>query len=205
LRRVPFIGPAAAITNFSQRADASSTPPSELRPVEPAKEAHRVGQRAISRGGSTARTGFDRGTARRCNGRRALNEEILQIAFDRNVKTRCNTGLDEILGAGEPAIEIPLQAFATVAEILSYIYRLSTGCKTGSSRSSCRDHCRCSVTLQPDSFRPDRADAKRSRKGPFLIDHLGRLGTTIEVRVADIVGSLVHVGGQTNSSGKIAA
>ena len=56
-------------------------------------------------------------------GRGALAEQILQIAFDRGVKVRNDADLAEILAAIELDSEIPLETFAAVAEILSYVYR----------------------------------------------------------------------------------
>ena len=56
-------------------------------------------------------------------GRGAVAEQILQIAFDRGVKVRSDADLAEILGAVELDSEIPLEALAAVAEILSYVYR----------------------------------------------------------------------------------
>ena len=56
-------------------------------------------------------------------GRGAVADQILQIAFDRGVKVRSDADLAEILGAVELESEIPLEALAAVAEILSYVYR----------------------------------------------------------------------------------
>ena len=56
-------------------------------------------------------------------GRGAVAEQILQIAFDRGVKVRSDADLAEILSAVEVDTEIPLEALAAVAEILSYVYR----------------------------------------------------------------------------------
>lgn len=56
-------------------------------------------------------------------GRGSVAEQILQIAFDRGIKVRTDADLSEILAAVEVDSEIPLQALAAVAEILSYIYR----------------------------------------------------------------------------------
>lgn len=56
-------------------------------------------------------------------GRGALAEQILQIAFDRDIKVRSDADLAEILAAVDVDSEIPLEAFAAVAEILSYVYR----------------------------------------------------------------------------------
>ena len=57
-------------------------------------------------------------------GRGALAEQILQIAFDRGIRVRSDTDLAEILATMEIDSEIPLQALAAVAEILSYVYRV---------------------------------------------------------------------------------
>ncbi len=57
------------------------------------------------------------------SGRGALAEQILQIAFDRGVKVRNDADLAEILATIEVESEIPLEALAAVAEILSYVYR----------------------------------------------------------------------------------
>ena len=56
-------------------------------------------------------------------GRGALAEQILQIAFDRGVKVRSDADLAEILAAVELDCEVPLEALAAVAEILTYVYR----------------------------------------------------------------------------------
>ncbi len=57
------------------------------------------------------------------SGRGALAEQILQIAFDRGIKVRNDADLAEILATVEVESEIPLEALAAVAEILSYVYR----------------------------------------------------------------------------------
>ncbi len=57
-------------------------------------------------------------------GRGALAEQILQIAFDRGVRVRSDADLAEILATMEVDSEIPLEALAAVAEILSYVYRV---------------------------------------------------------------------------------
>ena len=50
-------------------------------------------------------------------------EKILEIAFAHGVKVREDADLVEVLSAVELDSDIPLEAFAAVAEILSYIYR----------------------------------------------------------------------------------
>jgi len=61
------------------------------------------------------------------SGRGVLAEQILQIAFDRGVKVRQDADLAEILATIEIESEIPLEALAAVAEILSYVYRAQSG------------------------------------------------------------------------------
>jgi flagellar biosynthesis protein len=56
-------------------------------------------------------------------GRGALAERILALAFAHGVKVREDGDLAEILAAVEIGQQIPLAAFAAVAEILFYIYR----------------------------------------------------------------------------------
>lgn len=60
-------------------------------------------------------------------GRGALAEQILEVAFDRGIKVRTDADLAEILSAVELESEIPLEALAAVAEILSYVYRAQAG------------------------------------------------------------------------------
>ena len=60
-------------------------------------------------------------------GHGAVAEQILQIAFERGVKVRTDADLAEILGAVELESEIPLEALAAVAEILTYVYRATQG------------------------------------------------------------------------------
>ena len=57
------------------------------------------------------------------SGRGALAEQILEIAFARGVKVREDAELAEILAAIEVDSEVPIEALAAVAEILSYVYR----------------------------------------------------------------------------------
>ena len=56
-------------------------------------------------------------------GRGRIAEQILEIAFANGVKVREDADLVEILSAIDIDSDIPLEAFAAVAEILSYIYR----------------------------------------------------------------------------------
>ncbi len=54
-------------------------------------------------------------------------EQILHIAFDRGIKVRSDADLAEILAAVDQDSEIPLEALATVSEILTYVYRCTGG------------------------------------------------------------------------------
>ena len=56
-------------------------------------------------------------------GRGKVAEQILQIAFDRGIKVREDADLAEMLSAIDIDSEIPIEAFAAVAEILTYVYQ----------------------------------------------------------------------------------
>ena len=56
-------------------------------------------------------------------GRGSIAEQILQIAFAQGVKVREDPDLAELLTAIDIDSEIPVEAFAAVAEILIYVYR----------------------------------------------------------------------------------
>lgn len=56
-------------------------------------------------------------------GRGALAEQILSIAFANGVKVRQDADLVQILAAIDVDSPIPTEAYAAVAEILSYVYR----------------------------------------------------------------------------------
>lgn len=57
------------------------------------------------------------------SGQGHLAEQILQIAFANGVKVREDADLVEILSVLEVDSVIPLEAYAAVGEILSYVYR----------------------------------------------------------------------------------
>ena len=58
-------------------------------------------------------------------GRGRIAEQILRIAFDHDIKVREDADLAEMLNAVDINSEIPLKAFAAVAEILTYIYQVN--------------------------------------------------------------------------------
>ncbi len=57
------------------------------------------------------------------SGRGVVARQILEIAIANGLKVREDADLAEILSAIDIDSDIPLEAFAAVAEILSYIYR----------------------------------------------------------------------------------
>ncbi len=58
-------------------------------------------------------------------GRGAVAEQILRLAFAAGVRVRSDADLAEMLSAIDIESEIPIEAFAAVAEILAYVYRLN--------------------------------------------------------------------------------
>ncbi len=58
-------------------------------------------------------------------GRGAVAEQILEIAFANGVKVREDADLAQLLATLGLDSPIPLAVFATVAEILTYVYRAS--------------------------------------------------------------------------------
>ena len=61
------------------------------------------------------------------SGRGAIAEQILQIAWANDIKVREDADLVEILSAIDVDSDIPIEAFAAVAEILTYVYRANAG------------------------------------------------------------------------------
>lgn len=61
------------------------------------------------------------------SGQGTLADQILQIAWANNVKVREDADLVEVLSAIDTDSEIPIEAFAAVAEILAYVYRVNSG------------------------------------------------------------------------------
>ena len=56
-------------------------------------------------------------------GRGAIAKQILEIAFASGVRVREDADLAELLTSIDIDSEIPVEAFAAVAEILTYVYR----------------------------------------------------------------------------------
>lgn len=55
-------------------------------------------------------------------GRGRVAEQILEVAFSQGIKVREDADLAQMLSVVDVDSEIPLEAFATVAEILTYVY-----------------------------------------------------------------------------------
>lgn len=58
-------------------------------------------------------------------GKGRIAEQILAIAFQHGIKVREDADLAELLGAVDIDSEIPVDAFAAVAEILTYVYQIN--------------------------------------------------------------------------------
>ena len=90
-----------------------------LKPPPPTSDAVAV---ALARGHPT-----DRAPRVVAGGRGQAAEQILQIAFQNGIKVREDADLAQLLTAVDIDTEIPLEAFATVAEILIYVYQANEG------------------------------------------------------------------------------
>jgi flagellar biosynthesis protein len=70
--------------------------------------------------------GADRAPMVVAQGYGAVADKILRLAFDHDVKVRRDPELAQVLMAVEVNQEIPVEAFAAVAEILSYVYQANS-------------------------------------------------------------------------------
>jgi flagellar biosynthesis protein len=107
---------AAYEKNSKSHSDAAEQPPSKSeRPVAVALR-------------DTATAGRPRILA---SGYDAVAERILEIAFASGIRVREDADLASTLAALEIGREIPLEAFAAVAEILSYVYSANEAAQHG--------------------------------------------------------------------------
>ncbi|MCH7550879.1 MAG: EscU/YscU/HrcU family type III secretion system export apparatus switch protein [Proteobacteria bacterium] len=60
-------------------------------------------------------------------GRGRIAEQILEIAFANGVKVRKDADLAQLLSSIDIDSDIPVEAFAAVAEILTYVYQANAG------------------------------------------------------------------------------
>ena len=63
--------------------------------------------------------------------------QILEIAWAHDIKVREDADLAEILTSIDIESEIPVEALAAVAEILSYLYKLNAKNTSSKGNSSC--------------------------------------------------------------------
>jgi flagellar biosynthesis protein len=105
---------------------AGGNPGPAAKPSPSALEAHLAGLDERRRQIAVALQ-YDERSGKRpriaATGTGAVAEQILAAAFAAGVKVREDADLAEILAAIEVDSEIPLEALAAVAEILSYVYR----------------------------------------------------------------------------------
>ena len=94
-------------------------PDGNLKPPPPTSDAVAV---ALAREYPT-----DRAPKVVAGGRGQVAEQILQIAFQNGIKVREDANLAQLLTAIDIDSEIPLEAFAAVAEILIYVYQANEG------------------------------------------------------------------------------
>lgn len=64
-------------------------------------------------------------------GRGAVAEQILALAFATGVKVRQDADLVEIVASLDVDSEIPIEALAAIAEILTYVYRANAAMPDG--------------------------------------------------------------------------
>ena len=69
------------------------------------------------------------------SGKGAIADQILAIAFEQGIKVREDADLVEVLEKVDIDTPIPLEAFAAVAEILSYVYKANASMKRRGSAS----------------------------------------------------------------------
>lgn len=88
-----------------------------------------------------------------------LAEKILALAFKNDVKVRSDPDLAQILSVVEVDCEIPLEAFAAVAEILTYVYRLN-----GNAEAAAKSAGTSAGTSQPEAAGDGRAPTQDGRE-----------------------------------------
>lgn len=70
------------------------------------------------------------------SGEGSFAQQLLEIAFANGIKVREDADLAQVLSAVEVDSIIPLEAFAAVAEIIAYLYRVNAGPAVGSAISA---------------------------------------------------------------------
>ena len=92
------------------------------------------------------------------SGRGSVADQILEIAFANGVRVRQDADLAQILSAIEVDSEIPLEAFAAVAEILAYVYWANGGPPPGLDGGAEEMRARLFDSLRPDDVEQDRQE-----------------------------------------------
>lgn len=67
------------------------------------------------------------------SGQGSIAEQIMNVAFERGIKVREDAELVEILSLVDVDCPIPLEAFAAVAQILTYVYEANASYKQRSA------------------------------------------------------------------------
>ncbi len=67
-------------------------------------------------------------------------ERIIQVALEQGITIRKDADLAQILSALDLDTEIPVETFAAVAEILSYVYRANSGLNGSAPRQAATTH-----------------------------------------------------------------
>lgn len=94
------------------------------RPQWPAKDKNKPAIAvALNYKGPDGRTSTNRAPRVAASGRGAVAEQIIALAFAKGIPVREDADLAEILATVDVDTEIPIDALAAVAEILSYLYR----------------------------------------------------------------------------------
>jgi flagellar biosynthesis protein len=105
-------------------------------------------------------------------GRGAVAEQILNIAFAQGIRVREDADLAQLLSALDIDSEIPVKAFAAVAEILAYVYRANLAAAapgpttaTASGASGADDATRDQPLLDPALLDPPVAARPKGTAG----------------------------------------
>ena len=73
-------------------------------------------------------------------GRGRVAEQILEVAFSTGIKVREDADLAQMLSVIDIDSEIPIEAFATVAEILTYVYEANNAMYSDTNAKNQKSH-----------------------------------------------------------------
>jgi len=94
-------------------------------PIDPRAPRDRPTRRPVAVAVSYAPDRPDAAPKVTASGHGSVAETILAIAFARGIKVREDADLAELLAAVDLDQEIPVEAFAAVAEVLAHVYRVN--------------------------------------------------------------------------------